>query len=105
MNTLRRAVLKGVGGAGAVSVAVAAGILKPTTVYATDWNKAGFESKDLGGALGSIGATSACSSTGSGRRLPSSTLAATRRRPRRLSRRRSHRKWSKSTSIVWRAEE
>ena len=62
MNTLRRAVLKGVGGAGAVSVAVAAGILKPTTVYATDWNKAGFDAKDLNSALASIGGGGAAAS-------------------------------------------
>nr|MBP8901674.1 thiosulfate oxidation carrier protein SoxY [Thiobacillaceae bacterium] len=62
MNTLRRAVLKGVGGAGAVSVAVAAGILKPTTVYATDWNKAGFDAKDLESALASIGGGGAAAS-------------------------------------------
>lgn len=59
MNTMRRAVLKGAGGAGIVSVAVAAGILKPAAVYAAAWNKAGFESKDLGSALGAIGASDA----------------------------------------------
>jgi sulfur-oxidizing protein SoxY len=59
MNTMRRSVLKGAGGAGVVGVAVAAGILKPTAVLAADWNKAGFESKDLGGALGTIGASGA----------------------------------------------
>jgi sulfur-oxidizing protein SoxY len=55
--------LKGAGGAGVVSVALAAGILKPTAVLAADWNKAGFESKDLGGALGTIGASGASPSS------------------------------------------
>jgi len=59
MNTMRRSVLKGAGGAGVVGVAVAAGILKPTAVLAADWNKAGFESKDLGGVLSTIGASGA----------------------------------------------
>ncbi len=63
MNTMRRTVLKGAGGAGVVSVALAAGILKPTAVLAADWNKAGFESKDLGGALGTIGASGASPSS------------------------------------------
>ena len=63
MNTMRRTVLKGAGGAGVVSVAIAAGILKPTAVLAADWNKAGFESKDLGGALGTIGASGASASS------------------------------------------
>ena len=63
MNTLRRTVLKGAGGAGVVSVALAAGILKPTAVLAADWNKAGFESKDLGSALGTIGASGASPSS------------------------------------------
>ncbi|MBI5331544.1 MAG: thiosulfate oxidation carrier protein SoxY [Betaproteobacteria bacterium] len=61
MNILRRNVLKGAGAAGAVSVAVAAGLLKPTAAFA-DWNKAGFDSKDLAGAMGSIGAGSAAAS-------------------------------------------
>jgi len=60
---MRRTVLKGAGGAGVVSVALAAGILKPTAVLAADWNKAGFESKDLGGALGTIGASGASPSS------------------------------------------
>jgi sulfur-oxidizing protein SoxY len=61
MNILRRNVLKGAGAAGAVSVAVAAGLLKPSMAFA-NWNKAGFESKDLAGAMGSIGASGAAAS-------------------------------------------
>lgn len=61
MDILRRNVLKGAGAAGAVSVAVAAGLMKPTAAFA-GWNKAGFESKDMGAAMGSIGASGAAAS-------------------------------------------
>jgi sulfur-oxidizing protein SoxY len=61
MNTQRRQVLKGAGAAGAVTVAMAAGLMKPGSVYAA-WNKAGFEAKDLGGALASIGGGGAAAS-------------------------------------------
>lgn len=61
MNILRRNVLKGAGAAGAVTVAVAAGLMKPTAAFA-GWNKAGFESKNLDSALGSIGGNSASAS-------------------------------------------
>ena len=56
MNALRRNVLKGAAGAGAVAVAVAAGLLKPTQALAA-WNKAAFESKSVGDALKNIGVT------------------------------------------------
>lgn len=62
MNTTRRTVLKGASGAGIVAVAAAAGILKPASVFAADWNKAGFEAKDLGVALGSVGGAGAADS-------------------------------------------
>jgi sulfur-oxidizing protein SoxY len=61
MNNLRRNVLKGAGAASAVGVAVMAGLLKPGMALA-DWNKAGFEAKDLNGALGSIGGAGAAAS-------------------------------------------
>ncbi|MDP2431454.1 MAG: thiosulfate oxidation carrier protein SoxY [Pseudomonadota bacterium] len=61
MNILRRNVLKGAGAAGAVSVAVAAGLMTPTAAFA-GWNKAGFESRDMGGAMGSIGGGGAAAS-------------------------------------------
>ena len=59
MNNLRRNVLKGAGAAGAVSVAMAAGLLKPGMAFASDWNKALFENKDLGGVMGSVGGAGA----------------------------------------------
>jgi len=61
MNNQRRNVLKGAGAASAVSVAVMAGLLKPGMALA-DWNKAGFDAKDLGGALGAIGGGGAAAS-------------------------------------------
>ena len=61
MNNLRRNILQGAGAAGAVGVAVMAGLLKPGMALA-DWNKAGFDAKDLGGALASIGGGGAAAS-------------------------------------------
>jgi len=57
----RRQVLRGAGAAGAVSVAIAAGLLKPTEVFAA-WNKAGFEAKDAAGAMSAVGGSSATAS-------------------------------------------
>jgi sulfur-oxidizing protein SoxY len=59
MLILRRNVLKGAGAAGVVSVAVAAGLLKPGMAFATDWNKGLFENKDLGGVMGAVGGAGA----------------------------------------------
>lgn len=61
MNAYRRSLMKGAASAGVVSVAAAAGLLKTSAVFAA-WNKAGFESKDLGAALGTIGAGDAAAS-------------------------------------------
>lgn len=63
MNSMRRNLLKGAGGAGIVSIAIAAGILKPSAAHAATWNKAGFESKDLAGAMNAIGAGAASPSS------------------------------------------
>ena len=60
MNALRRNVLKGATGAGAVAVAVAAGLLKPTQVLAAP--RSAFEAKDLAGAMSGLGATGAAES-------------------------------------------
>ena len=54
MNALRRNVLKGAAGAGAVAVAVAAGLLKPTQAMAA-WNKDAFEAKNVGDAMKGLG--------------------------------------------------
>ncbi len=62
MNTYRRNILKGASAASVVTIAAAAGLLRPVTAFAADWNKAGFEAKDLGSALSSIGGGSAAAS-------------------------------------------
>jgi sulfur-oxidizing protein SoxY len=59
MNMQRRNVLKGAGAAGAVSVAVAAGLLKPTLAHASNWNKAAFENKSLADVMNMMGGTGA----------------------------------------------
>lgn len=62
MNILRRNVLKSAGAASAVSVAIAAGLLKPGVVFAADWNKAAFDSKSLDAAMSSMGVSGAANS-------------------------------------------
>jgi sulfur-oxidizing protein SoxY len=62
MNHQRRQVLKGAGAAGAVGVAMAAGLLKPTAVYAAPWNQAGFEARSLADVLKAINGTGAAES-------------------------------------------
>ena len=57
MNALRRNVLKGAAGAGAVAVAVAAGVLKPTQAMAA-WNKNAFEAKSVGDVMKNLGVSS-----------------------------------------------
>lgn len=54
MNAMRRNVLKGAGGAGMLSVAVAAGLLKPTQVLAA-WNQAAFTATQRNATLAAIG--------------------------------------------------
>ena len=62
MNPQRRNILKSAGAAGAVSVAVAAGLLKPGMAWATNWNKAAFESRGMDAALNAIGGAGAANS-------------------------------------------
>ncbi len=57
MNVLRRSFLKLTAGAGALTAATAAGLLKTGQVWAAAWNKAGFESKAAADALKSLGAS------------------------------------------------
>lgn len=58
MNALRRNVLKSAGGFGALAVAAAAGLLKPTQVLA-DWNQSAFNARQKDAALSAIGGASA----------------------------------------------
>ena len=61
MNALRRNVLKSAAGAGAVAVAVAAGLLKPTLALAGAPRSA-FEAKNVGDALKGMNATDSADS-------------------------------------------
>ena len=61
MNALRRNVLKGTTGAGAVAVAVAAGLLKPTQVLAAAPRSA-FEAKSVADVRKGIGSSGAAES-------------------------------------------
>lgn len=60
MNALRRNVLKSATGAGAVAVAVAAGLLKPTQVLAAP--RSAFEAKNVADVMGGLGAAGAAES-------------------------------------------
>lgn len=61
MNALRRNVLKGATGAGAVAVAVAAGLITPTRVLAAAPRSA-FEAKNMGDAMKNMGVASSADS-------------------------------------------
>lgn len=56
MNTTRRTVLKGATASTVLAGLIAAGALRPTQVFASDWNKAAFEAKDTPAALKGLGA-------------------------------------------------
>jgi len=56
MKDLRRNFLKLAGGAGAVAVTAAAGLLKPGLAWAAPWNKTAFESKAAADAIKNLGA-------------------------------------------------
>lgn len=62
MNTKRRTFLKSAGAASTVAVAVAAGLLKPTQVFAAEWNKAAFDAKGMPDALKVLNAAGAADS-------------------------------------------
>ena len=61
MNVVRRSLLKGTSGAGVLSIAVAAGLLKPTKVMAA-WSEVGFNAKNVADAMSAIGANGAVTS-------------------------------------------
>ena len=63
MNSGRRKVLKGTGGAAVMGLAMAAGLLKPGSAWAqASWNKAAFETKSLNDAVKAMGGASATES-------------------------------------------
>lgn len=57
MKDLRRNFLKLAGGAGAVAMTAAAGLLKPGSAWAAPWNKTAFESKAAADAIKNLGVT------------------------------------------------
>lgn len=57
MDMFRRSLMKGAGASGALAVALATGLLKPTRAIAAEqWNQAAFDAKDVASALKGIGA-------------------------------------------------
>ena len=57
MNSGRRKVLQGTGGAAVLGLAMAAGLFKPGSAWAQGWNKAAFETKSLNDAVKAMGGT------------------------------------------------
>ena len=62
MDPLRRTLMKGVATSGLLAAAIAAGALRPSRVFAADWNKGGFEAKDVASVLKAIDAAGASES-------------------------------------------
>src|SRR4051794_2833684 len=63
MNSGRRRVLQGTGGAAVMGLAMAAGLFKPGSAWAqADWNKAAFDTKSLNDAVKALGGASAAES-------------------------------------------
>jgi sulfur-oxidizing protein SoxY len=62
MNQLRRLILKGSAGSGALACALAAGLLRPSASFAAEWNKSAFEAKAVADALKNIAASDAAES-------------------------------------------
>ena len=63
MNSGRRKVLKGTGGAAVMGLAMAAGLFKPGSAWAQgSWNKAAFETKSLNDAVKAMGGGTAAES-------------------------------------------
>ena len=59
MNSSRREILKGSGGATVLALAAAAGLFKPGSAWAQQaWNKAAFETKSLNDAVKAMGGAS-----------------------------------------------
>ena len=64
MDSSRRKVLQGTGGAAVLGLAMAAGLFKPGSAWAqqASWNKAAFETKSLNEAVKAMGGTTAVES-------------------------------------------
>ncbi|MDA0191077.1 MAG: thiosulfate oxidation carrier protein SoxY [Proteobacteria bacterium] len=55
MNSLRRILLKSAGASGTLGLLIAAGLLKPTRVLASDWNRAAFTATTASDSLKAYG--------------------------------------------------
>ena len=62
MNNDRRKVLKGTGGMAVMGLAVSAGLFKPGSAWAQNWNKAAFETKNTADTVKAMGGSSAAES-------------------------------------------
>lgn len=62
MNDGRRDLLKGTGAAAVLGVATAAGLFKPGSAWAQDWNKTAFETKSMNETVKAMGGTVASES-------------------------------------------
>ena len=62
MNSGRRQVLKGTGGAAVLGLAMAAGLFRPGSAWAAEWNKAAFDTKSLNDAVKALGGQTATES-------------------------------------------
>jgi sulfur-oxidizing protein SoxY len=62
MNTSRREMMKGSGGAAVLALAAAAGLFKPGSAFAQAWNKAAFDTKSLNDAVKAMGGSAATES-------------------------------------------
>lgn len=62
MNNVRRKVLKGTGGMAVMGLAMSAGLLKPGSAWAQEWNKAAFATKSLADTVKAMGGAGASES-------------------------------------------
>ena len=64
MNQVRRNLLQATSGATAMALAVSAGLLKSGDLYAQEWNKAAFDTKNLQDTVKALGGAAAAESKG-----------------------------------------
>lgn len=62
MDNDRRKVLKGTGGMAVMGLAVSAGLFKPGSAWAQNWNKAAFETKNTADTVKAMGGSAAAES-------------------------------------------
>jgi sulfur-oxidizing protein SoxY len=62
MNMSRRSILKHLGTGGTFAALLVSGLMRPITAFAAQWNKPGFESKDMAAAMKNLDAAAAADS-------------------------------------------